>query len=158
MRHSILAALTCAACLTAACQSAVPEAATGSIGSETSSEAAIRAILDHQDAAWNTGDIDGFMQGYWQSPELRFASGGTVIRGYAPTLERYKARYSSRAEMGMLDTSELEIVMLAPDAAIVHGRWKLTRENDAPGGLFTLVLRQIEGEWKIISDTTTSAD
>lgn len=158
MRHSILAAFACAACLTAACQSAMPGPVTGTIASGASSETAIRAILDRQDAAWNAGDIDGFMDGYWQSPELRFASGGTIVRGYTPTLERYKARYSSRAGMGMLDTSELEVVMLAPDAAIVHGRWKLTREHDAPGGLFTLVLRQIEGEWKIISDTTTSAD
>lgn len=132
----------------------------GSVGPEADARASgeILALLEQQDEAWNRGDIDGFMEGYWVSPDLRFASGGDVTRGYAETLARYKQRYASRALMGTLNTSEHEIVILAPDAAIAHGRWQLTRENDAPGGLYTLVLRKIGGEWKIVSDTTTSAD
>ena len=120
--------------------------------------AAIRALLEKQDAAWNAGDIDAFMDGYWVSPELRFASGGTVTRGYQQTLDRYKERYSNRDLMGQLSFDKLEIVPLSSDAAVVHGRWLLTRAEDAPSGLFTLVFRQIDGNWKIVSDTTTSAD
>ena len=120
--------------------------------------AKIRALLEAQDEAWNRGDIDGFMAGYWQSEELRFASGGDVTRGYAGTLARYKARYSDRALMGTLNTTDHEIILLSPDAAVAHGRWQLTREKDAPGGLYTLVLRKTGGEWVIISDTTTSAE
>lgn len=141
--------------LTAAC--ATPG---GSVSPEANARASgeILALLEQQDEAWNRGDIDGFMEGYWVSPDLRFASGGDVTRGYSETLARYKQRYASRALMGTLDTSEHEIVVLAPDAAIAHGRWQLTRDNDTPGGLYTLVLRKIGGEWKIVSDTTTSAD
>ena len=158
MRYSMLPAfaMLAVASLTAACETIPATAAPGV--ERTEDEAAIRAILDGQDEAWNAGDIDGFMDGYWQSPELRFASGGTIVRGYQPTLDRYKARYSSPQKMGKLDTRDLEIVFLSADAAVVHGTWELIRENDAPGGLFTLILRRLDGQWKIISDTTTSAD
>lgn len=117
----------------------------------------ILALLEAQDQAWNRGDIEGFMSGYWQSEDLRFASGGDVTRGYAGTLARYKSRYSDRGLMGTLNTTDHEIVLLSPDAAVAHGRWQLIREKDAPGGLYTLILRKIGGEWLIVSDTTTSA-
>lgn len=119
---------------------------------------AIRGVLSKQTAAWNRSDIDTFMQGYWHSPDLRFASGGTVTRGWQETSDRYHARYSDRAKMGQLNFSDLEISLLSPEAAIVHGRWQLKRENDAPSGLFTLVFRKFGDDWRIISDITTSAD
>lgn len=138
----------------AACASTPPSP---SAEQQAREAAAILALLEAQDEAWNRGDIDGFMAGYWQSPDLRFASGGEVARGYDQTLARYKARYSSRALMGTLETTGHEIVLLSPDAAVAHGRWKLTRADDTPGGLYTLVLRKIAGRWVIVSDTTTSA-
>ena len=156
MRHLLTAALLSCSLVFTACTHTTPPQSP--VGFSSADDAAIRSLLAAQDAAWNAGDIDGFMHGYWVSPELRFASGGTVTRGYRQTLDRYKARYSDRALMGTLSFDELEVVPLASDAAVVHGRWLLTRESDAPSGLFTLVLRKIEGEWKIISDTTTSAD
>jgi ketosteroid isomerase-like protein len=125
---------------------------------EASETATILALLEAQDEAWNGGDIDGFMTGYWRSPELRFASGGDVTHGFDETLSRYKSRYATRAQMGTLDTSGHEIVILSKDAAIAHGSWQLTRAADAPSGLYTLVLRKIDGAWLIVSDTTTSAD
>ena len=140
--------------LAAACASAPPPV---SVEQQAREATAIVALLEAQDEAWNRGDIDGFMAGYWQSPNLRFASGDEVARGYDQTLARYKARYSSRALMGTLETSDHEIVLLSPDAAIAYGRWTLTRETDMPGGLYTLVLRKIAGRWVIVSDTTTSA-
>ena len=119
---------------------------------------AITDVLYAQQAAWNDGDIERFMQGYWQSPQLRFASGGRIVRGYEPTLERYHARYGNRALMGQLAFDDLEVVQLSADAAVVHGAWRLEREEGSPSGLFTLVFRRIDGAWKIISDTTTSAN
>ncbi|QYI99434.1 nuclear transport factor 2 family protein [Thalassovita mediterranea] len=118
----------------------------------------IEAVIQKQADAWNRGDIDAFMDGYLRSSELRFASGGTVTRGFEPTLARYKARYDTREAMGTLSFTELETVLLSKDAAVLHGRWQLTRDNDTPSGLFTLVFRKIGGDWQIISDTTTSAD
>lgn len=119
----------------------------------------IADIILAQQAAWNDGDIDGYMKAYWQSPQLRFASRGTVVHGWQPTRDRYHARYSSRALMGRLTLSDLDITIYPADgAAIAHGTWALTRDHDRPSGLFTLVLHKIDGTWKIISDTTTSAD
>ena len=128
------------------------------LGSERNERDSITDVLMAQQDAWNAGDIDAFMAGYWQSPDLRFASGGSVTRGWQATRDRYHARYSDRSIMGMLSFDQLEVVELSDDAAIVHGAWLLTRENDAPSGLFTLVFRKIDGAWLIVSDTTTSAD
>ncbi|MFH1518274.1 MAG: nuclear transport factor 2 family protein [Pseudomonadota bacterium] len=119
--------------------------------------ARITALLEAQDAAWNRGDIDAFMKGYWRSPELRFASGGNVTRGWDETNARYKRVYATPDLMGRLSTSDYEIVILSPDAAIAHGAWRLDRPGDRPSGLYTLVMRKIGGEWLIVSDTTTSA-
>ncbi len=145
--------------LLAGCQAAPPAQEPVSSIVIASDEAAIEAILLAQQAAWNDGDIDGYMQAYWQSPDLRFASGGTVVRGWQSTRDRYHARYSNRALMGQLALSQLEITVYPADGtAITHGAWALTRAHDRPSGLFTLVLRKLDGTWKIISDTTTSAD
>ncbi len=143
-----------AACTTAGTVQAPPVAA-ASLDAET---VAITTLLEQQDEAWNRGDIDAFMNGYWRSPELRFASGGDVTRGWDETNARYKRVYATPDLMGRLVTSDYEIVMLSPDAAIAHGAWLLERASDRPSGLYTLVLRKIDGEWLIVSDTTTSAD
>ena len=120
--------------------------------------AAITALLEAQDAAWNRGDIDAFMEGYWKSPDLRFASGGKVTRGWDQTNARYHTTYGGPETMGTLITDDYEIVILSPDAAIAHGHWKLEGRDGTPSGLYTLVMRKIDGAWKIVSDTTTSAD
>ncbi|MEO1659943.1 MAG: DUF4440 domain-containing protein [Pseudomonadota bacterium] len=128
------------------------------LGSDVSEEDRILTVLSTQQAAWNDGDIDGFMQGYWVSPDLRFASGGTVTYGWQATRDRYHQNYADRSIMGQLEFSNLEVDLLDDDAAIVHGAWALERAEDRPSGLFTLVLKDLEGGWKIVSDTTTSAD
>lgn len=124
----------------------------------TSDEAAILALLEAQDVAWNEGDIEGFMAGYLRSPDLRFASGGNITRGWDETLARYKARYGTGAEMGTLTTSDHEIEILSADAAIAHGKWQLDWQGKQPWGLYTLVLRKTDGAWRIVSDTTTAAE
>lgn len=118
-------------------------------------KAAIRNVLDEQTAAWNRGDIDGFMKGYWNSPEMTFVSGNSVTKGWQPTLERYKKGYNTRAKMGVLSFSELEITMLGKNAALVLGRFTLVRETDKPTGLFTLTFRKFKDGWKIILDHTS---
>jgi ketosteroid isomerase-like protein len=95
------------------------------------------------------------MAGYWNSPNLVFTSGGRVQRGYRTLLERYRATYGKDAELGRLDFSELEVHALGHDAAWVLGRWRLARSADTLGGVFTLVLRRIDGGWKIVHDHTS---
>ncbi len=125
---------------------------------QASEEAAILSLLEAQDVAWNDGNIEGFMAGYWNSPDLRFASGGDITRGWDQTVARYKARYGTGAEMGTLTTSDHEIDILSADAAIAHGKWQLDWQGKQPWGLYTLVLRKVDGEWLIVSDTTTAAE
>jgi beta-aspartyl-peptidase (threonine type) len=120
---------------------------------KTASE--IRRVMDAQVAAWNNGDIDGFMRGYWNSPDLVFVSGANVTRGWQPTIERYKKNYDSRAKMGTLTFSDLEVDILSKNSATVLGSWALTREKDNPKGKFTLIFRKFKDGWRIIHDHTS---
>jgi beta-aspartyl-peptidase (threonine type) len=120
-------------------------------------EEAIRQVLDAQVAAWNRGDIEAFMAGYWSSPELSFFSGAERTKGWGATLERYRKRYQSEGqEMGRLTFSELRVDVLGPDSALVRGRWQLVRSKDRPGGLFTLIFRRFPEGWRIVHDHTSS--
>ncbi|MEZ5999408.1 DUF4440 domain-containing protein [Hyphomonas sp.] len=157
MKNLFAAAAVAVLPLTACTTQAGASIAAGTSQAETEI-AAITAMLDAQDAAWNRGDIDGFMDGYWKSPELRFASGGNVTRGWDETNARYHNTYGGPETMGTLVTDDYEILLLGTDAAVAHGRWKLEGREGTPWGLYTLILRKMGGEWKIISDTTTSAE
>ncbi len=115
----------------------------------------IRRVMEAQTAAWNQGDIEGFMRGYWNSPQLVFVSGANVTRGWQPTIDRYKKSYDSRAKMGVLTFSDLEIDVLSKDAATVLGSWSLEREKDNPHGKFTLIFRKFKDGWLIVHDHTS---
>ena len=125
--------------------------------SDTTSEAAIRAVLDAQRDAWNRGNIEGYMDGYDRSPNTEFVGGDNISRGWQTVLDRYKKNYNSREKMGMLTFSDLEITMLSKDAALVLGRWRLKRANDEPHGIFTLLFRKTKTGWKIVHDHSSSA-
>jgi uncharacterized protein (TIGR02246 family) len=117
---------------------------------------AIKAVLEAQQSAWNRGDVDAFLVGYWHSSELTFSGSSGVARGWDGVLARYKKNYPDRAAMGQLDFSDLEFRFLGPDAAMVLGRWHLKREQDELGGVFTLVWQRFPDGWKIIHDHTSS--
>jgi beta-aspartyl-peptidase (threonine type) len=120
-------------------------------------EEAIRAVLDAQVAAWNKGDLEGFMKGYWASPQLTFFSGGNRTQGWQATLERYRKRYQAEGqEMGKLTFSELQVELLGPDSAFVRGRWQLEQKKDRPGGLYTLIFKRFPEGWRIVHDHTSS--
>lgn len=135
---------------------AFPAALTAQSQKESSKiESQILAVMDAQVAAWNRGDIDGFMTGYWKSDKLVFASGSEVTRGWQTTLDRYKKNYSSREKMGALKFGDIEINILSKDAAVVLGSWSLTRANDNPKGKFTLIFRKTKDGWRIVHDHTS---
>jgi uncharacterized protein (TIGR02246 family) len=118
---------------------------------------AIRAVLDAQVAAWNQGDLVRFMKGYWESDQLSFFSGNSKTAGWKATLERYQKKYQGAGkEMGRLSFQELSIELLGPDHALARGRFRLQLKQDAPTGLFTLILRRTAGGWRIIHDHTSS--
>ncbi len=119
--------------------------------------AAVRAVIEAQAAAWNRGDVAGYMDGYAREEATTFVSGDTVTRGWQTVLERYKKSYDTREKMGTLEFTDLEIKPLSPFYAQAAGRWKLTRAADAPSGRFTLIFRRTDRGWRITHDHTSSA-
>ncbi len=128
-----------------------------SIAFTQTDEQAVRSVLDDQVKAWNNGDIDGYMKGYWNSEETVFVSGGTVTKGYAGVLARYKKGYDSREKMGSLTFQDLHIRVMSSASAVATGEWHLTRVNDKPWGRFTLILEKKSEGWRIVYDHTSSA-
>ena len=114
----------------------------------------IRTLLDSQAMAWNAGNIEAFMEPYWQSPDLTFSSGGKVTRGWDDTMAGYKARYPTRDAMGQLAFDAIEVLPKGRDVALVLGRWHLERAEPV-GGAFTLVMRKDSGRWVIVHDHTS---
>jgi ketosteroid isomerase-like protein len=123
---------------------------------QDSQSAAITAVLQEQQAAWNRADVDTFMKGYWNSPELTFAGSSGITRGWQPVLARYRRNYPNQQAMGHLDFSALEVHPLGKDAAFVLGRWHLQRSSDELGGIFTLVFQRFPEGWRIVHDHTSS--
>lgn len=118
---------------------------------------AIQRVLADQVIAWNKGDLDGFMAGYWKSPELSFFSGGTKTAGWQATMDRYKKKYQGEGkEMGRLAFKEIAIETIGAEHAIVKGRWHLTLRKEEVGGLFTLLMKQQAGAWRIVHDHTSN--
>jgi len=121
---------------------------------------AMEAVLRTQESAWNHGDLERFVaEGYLNSPDLTFYSGGDVSRGFDHLLERYRKRYQEDGrEMGHLSFTELETVLLGPSSGIVRGRWRLEFVKEpAVGGLFTLVMQRTSEGWRIVHDHTSVA-
>jgi len=116
--------------------------------------------LKNQEWCWNNGDLDGFMAHYWNSEELYFSSGGDVTKGWQATYDRYQKRYKGEGkEMGKLTFTSDRPEAVGPEAVIVRGKWALTKpDGGTPHGLFTLLFRRIDGEWKIVSDHTSAAE
>jgi uncharacterized protein (TIGR02246 family) len=119
-------------------------------------EAAVRSVLADQVAAWNKGDLEGFMKGYWKSEDLTFYSGKDKRRGWQETIERYRKRYQGEGmEMGKLAFAELDVQLLSPDHALVKGRWQVEMKKETLDGLFTLILRKTADGWRIVHDHTS---
>jgi len=120
----------------------------------------VRALLDAQVSAWNRGDLEAFMAGYWRSPELVFCSGATVTKGWEATLERYRKRYQAEGrEMGRLTFDAIDVMALGEDAAFARGAYRLRlRDGSEPNGLFTLVLRRFPDGFRIVHDHTSAAE
>ena len=120
-------------------------------------ESEVLHVLETQRRAWNTGSVEGYMEGYWKSEELTFVSGGTVTKGYATVLERYRQGYSSPELMGELSFTGLHTEFFSRTSAVVTGEWRLRRLADEPWGRFTLLLKRLPEGWKVVYDHTSLA-
>jgi ketosteroid isomerase-like protein len=136
------------------------EEATSSDQFRAAAEEGVKHMLVSQIEAWNHHQLEGFMRGYWRSPDLTFFSSGTVTKGWEPTLQRYRQRYQSQGkEMGQLEFQDLNIDIVGRKAAVVTGSWHLTMSDGSnPHGLFTLIVKKMPGGWRIVHDHTSAAE
>jgi len=122
--------------------------------SKEDSERAVRRVLDRQVAAWNAGDLDEFMEGYWKSDSVQFI-GSEIVTGWTATLERYKKNYPDKDAMGLLRFELHQLQPVSEDAYLVTGKYFLTRKKDNAHGIFTLLFKKKEGKWVIVYDHTS---
>jgi ketosteroid isomerase-like protein len=116
---------------------------------------AVREVLQQQQDAWNSGNLAGFMQGYWKSDSLQFIGKSGVTYGWQNTFDNYKKSYPDTSAMGQLTFTVLQVKPLGKSEAYVTGKWQLTRTKGNIGGYFTLLFRRINGAWVIVSDHTS---
>ena len=119
---------------------------------QSKDEATIRQILDEQTKAWNKGDIESFMKGYWENDSLMFIGKSGVTYGWTNTLNNYKKGYPDTAAMGKLSFTILTVKQLSADYYHVVGKWHLKRSIGDLNGHYTLLFRKIDGKWVIIAD------
>ena len=116
----------------------------------------IKSVLQKQITLWNKGDIEGFMEYYEKSPDLKFVGKSGVVSGWEATLQRYLKSYPNRETMGTLDFDIQEVNITAGKTAWVLGRWHLTRPTVGDvGGYFTLLMKKVKGKWLVVRDHTS---
>ena len=111
----------------------------------------IISIMNKQQQAWNNGDLEAFMQGYWKSEKLQFIGSKGINYGWQTTLDNYKKSYPDKAAMGKLKFDILQVEAKS-ESAFVLGKWKLTREKDILSGFYTLYWKKISDQWLIVID------
>jgi len=115
----------------------------------------IRKIFYQQQEDWNRGNIDAFMEAYWNSDELQFGGATGITRGWQKTLEQYKKSYPNKASMGQLTFQIKDMTRHSDQVVSLTGSWFLESKRDRPGGHFLLIWRKIQGDWKIVVDHTS---
>ena len=124
-------------------------------GTEQAEKKAILAIMHAQQTDWSNGDLEGFMEGYWKSDSLKFYSSRGITYGWDKTLENYKKGYPSKAHTGTLEFKINDISKINGEAYFVMGEYHLTREVGDANGVFLIIFKKINGEWKIIADMSS---
>jgi len=117
----------------------------------------IRALFESACAAWNRGDIDGYLANYWHSDKVRWVSEGIVRYGFEAIAAACKARFDSPDNMGRLEVANLEIQLPGESDALVFGAWTQTTRAARRHGVFTVHMKKIDGDWLIVSDHSSTS-
>ena len=113
-------------------------------------EDTIRAMLNAGQIAWNNGDIDVFMEGFWKSDSLQFISPRGMSHGWEATRENYKKGYPDRSSMGTVSYEILELTPMSSNVFVVSSRYHITQEIGKREGIFTAVFRKVNGKWLVV--------
>jgi len=122
---------------------------------QSTDELSVRRVLNEQTVAWNSGNVDAFMKGYWENDSLMFVGKSGVTYGWKNTLNNYKKNYPDTTAMGKLDFTIISVKRLSFQYFFIVGKWHLKRSIGDLGGHFTLLLKKIKGNWVIITDHTS---
>ena len=146
LSHSLVAVLAA----TVAC--AAPQT------KQTDPASEVRAVWTSQVGAWNRGDLEGFMAGYWKSPDLVFFSNGSETRGWQETLDRYRARYQGEGrQMGTLDFPQLEFKVLGAESVLARGQWRVTMpDGKVTTGMTSVTFQKMPDGWRIVHDHSSA--
>ena len=142
--------------LVAACK---PQAQCASAAVDTEAEKqAILAVINRMEAAWNSGDFRGYMQGF-ANPDVIFVSRGQFQKDWQGTLDHYIRDYGSSAETrGKLHFFDIKVEMLGPDAAQLISRYQLDRPQHPQDGINTRLMRKRDGKWVIALNHVSSRE
>lgn len=121
---------------------------------EQEDKAAILNILKTQERAWSNHDLEGFMQGYWKSDSLKFYGSNGLTYGWDKTLANYKKGYPTPDHSGTLNFKINDISKIKDGAYFVMGEYHLTRKVGNANGVFMIIFKKINGDWKIVADTS----
>ena len=113
---------------------------------------AIKQVLAAQEIAWNNHDLEGFMEGYWKDDRLKFYGSSGLTKGWSNTLSNYKKGYPTKAESGTLQFVLNDISKIENDSYWVMGEYHLTRHMGNANGVFMIIFKKIDGQWKIVAD------
>ncbi len=119
---------------------------------EAADKEAILSVLKAQEKAWNQFDLDGYMQGYWKSDSLKFYGSKGLTKGWQKTLENYKKGYPSKEYTGTLKFTVDAITKIEENSYHVMGQYHLVRNVGNAKGVFLIIFKKIEGEWRIVAD------
>lgn len=119
---------------------------------QTKDAKAILQLLSKQEKAWNEGNINQFMDGYWENDSLVFVGKNGLTYGYNNTLSNYKKNYPDKTYMGQLKFTILSMQPLGKQFYSIIGKWELFRTVGNLSGHYTILLKKINGQWKIVSD------
>jgi len=115
---------------------------------------AIITVMKAQEESWSNHNLEGFMKGYWKSDSLKFYGSSGLTYGWEKTLANYKKGYPTKAHSGTLNFKINDISKISDNSYYVMGEYHLKREVGIADGVFMIIFKRINGEWKIIADTS----
>lgn len=142
MRTLFLSIFIC--CLLLSCNSTTQE----------QDKEAILSIMKAQEKAWSNHDLEGFMDGYWKSEDLKFYGSNGLTFGWEQTLANYKKGYPTPDHSGTLAFKINDLTKIKEGAYYVMGEYHLTRNVGDANGVFMIIFKKIDGQWKIVADTS----
>jgi hypothetical protein len=112
----------------------------------------ILAVMKAQEVAWSNNDLVGFMQGYWKSDSLKFYGKSGLTTGWQQTLDNYKKGYPTKEDSGTLTFTIESMTPVETKSYYVMGQYFLKRTVGDANGVFMIIFKKINGEWKIVAD------